>query len=67
MHDGSEPTLESVIDFYDRGGEPNPFLDGGIRPLGLTSQEKKDLVEFLKTLTGDSVEKLKKEFSKEAE
>lgn len=67
MHDGSEPALESVIDFYDRGGEPNPFLDGGIRPLGLTSQEKRDLVEFLKTLTGDSVEKFKNEFLKEIE
>lgn len=32
MHDGSEPTLESVIEFYDKGGVPNPNLDGGIRP-----------------------------------
>ncbi|WP_298270460.1 cytochrome c peroxidase [Geobacter sp.] len=51
MHDGSVKTLEDVIELYDRGGEKNPFLDSGIRPLNLTPQEKTDLLEFLKTLT----------------
>ncbi|BCA78317.1 cytochrome c peroxidase [Desulfuromonas sp. AOP6] len=51
MHDGSLNTLEEVIDLYDRGGEANPMLDGGIRVLNLTDQEKSDLVEFLKHLT----------------
>ncbi len=51
MHDGSLKTLEEVVDFYDRGGFANPMLDGGIRPLGLTAQEKADLVAFLKSLT----------------
>ena len=51
MHDGSLATLEEVIDFYNKGGEPNPNLDGGIRPLNLTAQEKKYLVAFLKSLT----------------
>ncbi len=51
MHDGSQKTLEEVIDFYDKGGEKNPFLAGGIRPLNLTPQEKADLVEFLRHLT----------------
>lgn len=51
MHDGSQKTLEEVIDFYDKGGEKSPFLSGSIRPLNLTDQEKKDLVEFLKALT----------------
>ncbi len=51
MHDGSQKTLLEVIEFYDKGGEDNPFLDGGIRPLNLTEQEKKDLVEFLEHLT----------------
>ena len=27
LHDGSEKTLFSVIDFYDRGGIANEFLD----------------------------------------
>ncbi|RMD70071.1 MAG: cytochrome-c peroxidase, partial [Gammaproteobacteria bacterium] len=51
MHDGSQKTLEEVIDFYDKGGEANPLLDGGIRPLNLTEQEKSDLLAFLKALT----------------
>jgi len=58
MHDGSESTLESVVELYDRGGVPNRHLDGGIRPLNLTEQEKKDLVEFMKTLTSPGVEKI---------
>jgi cytochrome c peroxidase len=52
MHDGSEATLLDVIEFYDRGGEPNPYLDGGIVPLKLTPQEKQDLVAFMEALTG---------------
>jgi cytochrome c peroxidase len=52
MHDGSEATLVDVVSFYDRGGEPNPYLDGGIVPLKLTEQEKKDLVAFMESLTG---------------
>jgi cytochrome c peroxidase len=51
MHDGSEPTLASVIEFYNRGGNPNPWLDGGMRPLNLTDQEKADLVALLETFT----------------
>ena len=55
MHDGSEPTLEAVIEFYDRGGNPNPWLDGGMRPLALTPQEKADLVELMKTFTSSDL------------
>ena len=55
MHDGSEPTLESVVEFYNKGGIPNPTLDGGIRSLDLSEEEKKDLVEFLKALTSDDL------------
>lgn len=52
MHDGSEATLLDVVVFYDKGGEPNPYLDGGIVPLKLTDQEKQDLVAFMESLTG---------------
>jgi cytochrome c peroxidase len=52
MHDGSEATLLDVVVFYDKGGEPNPNLDGGIVPLKLTDQEKQDLVAFMESLTG---------------
>lgn len=53
MHDGSLPTLAAVVDFYDRGGEPNPFQDDRIRPLGFDAQQRADLVAFLESLTGD--------------
>ncbi|MGE3807722.1 MAG: cytochrome c peroxidase, partial [Gemmataceae bacterium] len=48
MHDGSLATLEDVVDYYDKGGTPNPQLDEEIFPLKLTPEEKKDLVTFLK-------------------
>jgi cytochrome c peroxidase len=51
MHDGSMQTLFDVVDHYNRGGEANPFLDGGIEPLALSDGEIEDLVEFLQTLT----------------
>ncbi len=52
MHDGSLATLEDVVDYYNRGGNPNPFLDPLVRPLGLSSVERQDLVAFLNSLTG---------------
>ena len=53
MHDGSMGTLWDVIDHYNKGGEPNPFLDGGMEPLALTEEEINQLVAFLFTLTDD--------------
>jgi cytochrome c peroxidase len=53
MHDGSLPTLESVVDFYDGGGRANPSLDPEVRPLRLTALERLQLVAFLRTLSGD--------------
>ena len=53
MHDGSIATLEEVVDFYDRGGNANPFRDQALRPLRLTEDEKMALVAFLKTLSGE--------------
>jgi len=50
LHDGSEKTLESVIDFYDRGGGRDANLDPLMVPLGLSRQEKRALVAFLKAL-----------------
>jgi len=50
MHDGSLTSLESVIDFYDRGGIDNPQKDPMLRPLGLSQQDKADLVAFLRVL-----------------
>jgi cytochrome c peroxidase len=58
MHDGSLKTLEEVVDFYDKGGIPNKNLDEKIKPLHLTAQDKKDLVEFLKSLNGEGWQKI---------
>ncbi len=52
MHDGSLATLEDVIELYDRGGNPNPYLDSELRPLKLTSEEKQTLITFLHALSG---------------
>ena len=52
MHDGSIATLEDVVEFYDRGGRPNPRLDREIHALGLSTDEKRDVLAFLRTLTG---------------
>jgi cytochrome c peroxidase len=53
MHDGSLPTLEAVVDEYDSGGIDRPSRSSLIHPLGLTTNEKRDLIAFLNTLTGD--------------
>ncbi len=62
MHDGSLKTLEDVVEHYNNGGklkatdpEPAGFLSGGIRPLNLSEQQKKDLVAFLKSLNSPEV------------
>jgi cytochrome c peroxidase len=92
MHNGSETTLEKVVEFYDRGGNANEYLDAKMRDfeaekaylqskrggapykgpqvylfgtdqspvvplrLNLTTQEKADLVLFLRALQGDPVD-----------
>jgi cytochrome c peroxidase len=53
MHDGSMQTLWDVMDHYDKGGEANAFLDGGIEPLALTEEEIAQLVAFMFALTDD--------------
>lgn len=52
MHNGAFSSLREVVEFYNRGGEPNENLDPLIRPLGLSVQEIDALVEFLASLTG---------------
>ena len=55
MHDGSEPTLEAVISFYNRGGDVENNRSPFITPLELNGQEEKDLVEFMKALEGEAI------------
>ncbi|MBA2115828.1 cytochrome-c peroxidase [Bremerella alba] len=53
MHDGSQATLEEVVEWYAKGGHPNPHLSDKMKKLNLTQQDKKDLVNFMKACTGD--------------
>ena len=55
MYNGIKANLEEVIEFYDRGGDVKENLSPFITPLGLSNQEKKDLVEFLKSLDGEPI------------
>ena len=48
MHDGSQATLEEVVDWYVKGGHPNPHLSDKIKKLDLNDQEEQDLVAFMK-------------------
>lgn len=58
MHDGSLPSLRSVVEFYNQGGTAHETLDPLIKPLALTDPEINDLVAFLESLTGDNIETL---------
>ncbi|MEZ6148048.1 MAG: cytochrome c peroxidase [Planctomycetaceae bacterium] len=52
MHDGSQKTLEEVVEWYAKGGHPNEWLSDKIKKLDLTDQDKADLVAFMKSLSG---------------
>ncbi|QDV17626.1 Cytochrome c551 peroxidase precursor [Gimesia panareensis] len=52
MHDGSLQTLEEVVEHYNKGGTPNPWLSEKVKKLNLSDQDKKDLVAFMKACTG---------------
>ena len=56
MHDGSLTTLWDVMDHYNKGGEANPFLDGGIEPLALTEPEIDALVALMFSMTDDRLQ-----------
>jgi cytochrome c peroxidase len=93
MHTGDDKTLEEVVEFYDRGGNVNPYLSEKMRDtaaeaeyvkaraegkpvdtnvktfgphkkpiiplkLNLTTQEKADLVLFLRALNGEKLDPL---------
>jgi cytochrome c peroxidase len=52
MHDGSQKTLEEVVEWYAKGGHPNSGLSDKVKKLDLTAQDKSDLVAFMQSLTG---------------
>ena len=63
MHNGLFYTLEEVVDFYDAGGKDEEGrttlfpenMDARIKPLGLSDDEKSDLVAFLEAFSGEEI------------
>lgn len=51
MHDGSIASLEAVIAHYESGGKGHPNQAPFVRPFSLSSQERADLLAFLRALT----------------
>jgi len=61
MHDGSQETLEEVVEWYAKGGHPNEYLSEDIKKLDLTEQDKADLVEFMKVGLTSSLPRVERE------
>jgi cytochrome c peroxidase len=52
MHNGSAVTLYDVVKHYEAGGIDRPSRSAAIMKLGLSEQDRLDLVAFLQALTG---------------
>jgi len=53
FHNGQFQSIEAVIDFYARGGDPMPdslAIDPRIRPMPWSERDKSDLLAFLQAL-----------------
>ena len=55
FHNGTAPSLQAVVAFYNRGGDFGANQDPLIRPLGLEANQRADLVAFLGALTDPRV------------
>lgn len=55
MHDGRFTTLEEVVDHYAKGGTASTGRSPLVRGFSITEAEKRDLVEFLKSLTDEGL------------
>jgi cytochrome c peroxidase len=56
FHDGSVDTLEADVELMDAGGKENDNLSGmmkAMRATELSGQDKKDIVAFLESLSGE--------------
>lgn len=56
MHNGCYKTLEEVVEHYNKGGVVKDNLSPNMKPIHLTAAQESDLVEFLKTLTGEPMQ-----------
>lgn len=59
MHDGRDRTLDDVLEFYRKGGQPGPRLDSRIAPFFLDAPAKANLMEFLESLSGEGWQQIK--------
>lgn len=59
MHDGREKTLDDVLEFYRKGGQPGSHLDSRIAPFFLDAPAKADLIAFLESLSGEGWQQIK--------
>lgn len=55
FHDGSSATLMDVVNHYNTAGVVKTDLSPNIHELGLTEDEKKDIVAFMRALTSPQV------------
>ncbi len=55
MHNGRFATIDEVVAFYDAGAGVHDNKSPRLRPLGLTDGERKALVAFLRSLSGDAL------------
>ncbi len=53
MHNGAFFELDEVIDFYDEGGGEDANKSPLLKKLGLSDEEKEDLLAFLESLSSD--------------
>lgn len=63
MHDGRFKTLDEVLDFYARGGIPNPHVDERLLPFYMDTRTRAALLAFLKTLDGEGWQNIKQPVS----
>lgn len=62
MHDGRFKNLEEVVEFYSSGVKNHPSLHQNMKAggFGFTTQQKQDLITFLKTFTDNTIATEKK-------
>lgn len=59
MHDGRFKTLGEVLDFYAKGGIPNPHVDERLLQFYMDAKSKAALLAFLDSLNGEGWQTIK--------
>jgi cytochrome c peroxidase len=60
MHDGRFRTLDDVLEFYRKGGQPGPHLDSRVASFFLDAPAKADLTAFLESLDGEGWQQIQR-------